>query len=162
MTRPHVRKGGVLMALLSLAGCHSFTPVDRSAIEPGQSLRVTLTREEALRQVEALGDLREQIQGTVREAGGPSLGLTMASPPAYAVGDPRAAGLRSYLELPWSGVERVELKRFDWVRTGLFAAAAAVVTVAILEVTDDSGGGNGEGGGVDQQRVRIPLLTFRR
>lgn len=150
-----------LFAAPLVAGCHTFTPVDRSQLEPGQSVRVTLTPNESAAQVQHLGSLRASLQGTVGELGETGLGLTLASNTGVTPGGPASTGLRTYLELPWNGVSGVEVKRMDWVRTGLLAAGAAVVTVVILDVADLSGGRNDEGG-VNEQRVRIPLLSIAR
>ncbi|HSG48779.1 MAG TPA: hypothetical protein VLA43_13245, partial [Longimicrobiales bacterium] len=152
--------GALLLAPL-LAGCHTFTPVERSQLQPGQSVRVTLTPAESVNHVQLLGSLKESVQGTVREVEASNLGLTLATAPPPVPGSPANTGLRSYLELPWSGVSGVEVKRMNWLRTGLLAAGAAVVTVVILDVADLSGGSNNEGG-VNEQRVRIPLLTLSR
>lgn len=152
--------GALLLAPL-LGACHTFAPMERSQLQPGQSVRVTLTPDESARQVQILGALRESIQGTVRETGGGGLGITLATNTAVTPGGPASTGLRTYLELPWNGVSEVEVKRISWARTGLLAAGAAVVAVVILEVADLSGGSNDEGG-VNEQRVRIPLLSIAR
>lgn len=147
--------------LPAMAACHTFNPVDRSALEPGNAIRVTLTPAESGRQLERFGRFRGSLEGTVRDLEGPTLGLTLPADLPPPAGSPASMGLRSYVEVPWEGVAGVEVKRISWVRTGLLAAAATVATVVILDVTDDSGGGRGDGG-VDQQRVSVPLLTFRR
>lgn len=152
---------GALLVAPLLVGCHTFTPVERSDLQPGQSVRVTLTPDESANQVQSLRALRESVQGTVREVGDGGLGITLATNTAVTPGGPASTGLRTYLELPWNGVSGVEVKRINWLRTGLLAAGAAVVTVVILDVADLSGGSNDEGG-VNEQRVRIPLLSISR
>lgn len=160
MKRPSILAATGLLPFL--AGCHTFNPVATSALEPGDAVRITLTRQESANQLERLGAFRESLQGTVRDLEGSALGITLPADLPPPTGSPANAGLRSYLEIPWDGVAGVEVKRIDWVRTGLLAAGAAVAAVVILDVADDSGGGSGGGGGVDQQRVSVPLLTFRR
>lgn len=151
----------VLLVAPLVAGCHTFSPIERSELRPGQSIRVTLTPGESVNQVQRLGALKESLQGTVRDLGDGGLGITLATNAAVAAGSPVSTGLRTYLDLPWAGVSGLEVKRLDWTRTGLLVAGTAAVAVLILDVADFSGGG-GQGGGTDQQRVSIPLLTLSR
>ncbi len=155
MRKPIHLLGALL--LVPLAACHTFAPVQRGDLVPGQSILVTLTPQASADQVQALGSLRRSVQGTVRDVEGSTLGLTLAS----ANGEAASSGLRTYLELPWNGVAGIEQKEFSWLRTGLFAGGAALVTVVILNVADDSGGGDGEPGGINEQRVSIPLFSIR-
>lgn len=160
--KPRLFRPGGLLLVPFVAGCHTFSPVDRSALEPGNAIRITLTAEESVRQVERLGGLRTSVQGTVRDLDGPSLGLTLPADVPPPPGSPASTGLRSYVEIPWPGVAALEVKRISWARTGLLAAAAAVATVVIMDVADQSANDGSGGGGVDQQRVSIPILSFHR
>jgi len=147
-----------LLAAPWLAGCYAYADVDRAAVSPGATVRVSLEREEAVRHVDALGGLRERVEGQVAEQTGPSaLALTVRHTATPAQG----GMFNAFVTFPWNGVTRVELKRFSPTRTGLVAGGAAVVAVAVLSVLEGSSdAGQGEGPGTEDA-VRIPLLRVR-
>lgn len=153
LTRTARRTLASLPACLALAGCYSFAPVDRAVLEPGMSVRITLEREEVLRQADARGDLDPVLRGTITDqTTEETLGLLY-----------RPAGtsrFNRFLAVPWSGVRQVEAKAFSPARTVGLVAIGAAITVAVIAVTDQSGENTGEDPPGDNL-VSIPLPWFR-
>ncbi|MEZ4414930.1 MAG: hypothetical protein R3E10_04185 [Gemmatimonadota bacterium] len=147
---------GVAVAT-ALGACQTFAPVDPRAVEAGDPVRVTLTREEALKQADVIGELTERVEGRVAEpTDAAALALTIP-----ARGSTPATGSRfnTYLALPWDGLVSVEEKRFSWARTGALAAVTGVAVAVILSVTEGSSqGGPGEG---PPDNSDIRFLGFR-
>jgi len=153
-----IRRAGLLFALIATTGCHTYAQIDRAAVTPGQNVRVEIERQEAVRQVEALGSLETSIQGTVRELSTESVGLTIRDPSTIA-GSP---GFNTFITFPWDRVVLVEEKRFSLARTGAMAAIGAVITYAILNIADNSTSDPDPGTGTDSQLVRIPIFSVGR
>lgn len=123
---------GLTLLVLALEGCYAFGPTEPSAVAPGMGVRVTISQEEALRQVEALGGLVTEVRGTVTEQTDDQiLGLSFR-----AVGLGPNARFNSFVLVPWGSVEQIESKTFSTFRTVAAAALGVVMTVAILSVAD--------------------------
>lgn len=147
----------VLVATGVLSGCHTWTEMEPGPVPVGTRVRVTLTPEEAVRQVEGLGSLRQVVPGTVVQGAGEGM-LALATPRGGA--SPGTRGFNDYLSVPWSQVVRLEGKQLSLTRSVGLAAGMGVGAALILSVTDGSArDGNGETPGPNQA-VRIPLLRF--
>jgi hypothetical protein len=145
-----------LLALLVLtSGCYTWHDVSREAVAPGTDLRVTLEREVALQRIEDAGELRLTVSGTATEqTDASSLGLTTRL---------RGSTFNSFEALPWSGIVRIEEKRFSWLRTGGMAALGAGATIAILSVLEGQTDEGSEGPPINESGVvRVPLFTIGR
>jgi hypothetical protein len=152
-----VRRSAAMLALWALAGCQAFVETDATAIAPGTAVRVTLERDEALRQADVLGGLETAVQGRVNErTDGTTLALAVSGRGASASDGSRFS---AFVQIPWAGISRIEEKRFSPVRTAALAAVGAVVTVLVLQLTDESAGGEGEPGGPNNQ-LRVPILRI--
>lgn len=146
-------------ALLLATGCFAWTevPAPTGPVASGTEIRVTLTREEALRQAGEEGDVRTVIPGRVVEDEDGRLGLTTRGARSPA----EARLFRDYREVPWSAVVRVEEKRFSPWRTAALVAGAGVATAIILSVAEgQSEQGEGDGPGTNEA-FRVPLLRLR-
>lgn len=143
------------LASLSMSGCHRYVEIAPEMVSPGDVIRVTLDRQEALRLAGERGELQEELTGTATEQTDERrLGMSYVGT--------RGSDFRDYLEVQWDAVQRVEGQEISWVRTAGLGALAAVVTVAILEIADESAGKNGEGGGINEsQWTRIPFWSLR-
>lgn len=144
------------VAVVATSGCYTWHDIAREDLVAGTDVRVTLDRETALRRLEDAGDeVRLTVSGTSTEqTDATALGLTTRL---------RGSDFNSYESLPWSGIVRVEEKRFSWARTGGLAALGVGATVAILSVIEGETDDGSDGGGIDEAPVaRIPLLTIRR
>ncbi len=146
-----------LLLLVATAGCHSYAQIHPSTVTPGQSVRVEIERQEAVRQVELLGSLDTSIQGTIRESSDRVVGLTIRDPNTNA----GQTGFNTFVSFPWAQVIRVEEKRLSVARTGAMVAIGSVIVLAILNIADNSSGTN-DPGGPDQQRVQIPIFSIGR
>jgi hypothetical protein len=119
---------------------------------------VTLSPEEALRQQETVGALRQQIEGEIVEADPDGrLGLTVPRPPSSPS---QRAGLNTYVTLPVSSIVQLEEKRFSAARTALLAGAGAAAAVAVLAVIEAVAGDGGDEGPPNNARVRLPIRRF--
>lgn len=157
-----MRAHRVLLVMLTagLAGCYAYVPSSPQEVQPGQSIRLRLTPEEAA----SLQDLRltnpRLLEGTLLESG--SAGWVLE---AMVGGGPVQAGAASRtlvqrVSVPSSGVLEVELKELDKVRTGLLVGGGGAVLLAVIA---KAGGGSGteDGPGTDVPEARrIPLIRF--
>lgn len=150
-----VRRGVAALAMLLASGCYSFHEVAPGSVTPGATVRVTLSAEEAVRQQQGLGGLRQQVEGEVVpvETAG-SLGLTIPLREGSPADRP---GLNTFLDVPWTSVTRIEEKRLSVGRTAGLVGAGAAATVAILAV---STGGTGGGEDPPSNSVLVPVLRL--
>lgn len=150
-----------LLFLLTLPGCYSYHAIPVTSTTTGQTVRVTLSPEEAVRQQETVGALRQRVEGEVVEKGTDgSLGLTVPRP---ASSPSQRASLNTFVTLPPSSIVQVEEKRFSVGRTALLAGAGAAAAVAVLAVVEAVAGDGGDEGPPNNARVRIPIgrIFFR-
>jgi hypothetical protein len=155
MNRLVVRAGAIAGILIASSGCYSYVEVPVDTVRPGQAVRVTLDRAEALRRAEERDEFQQQITGTATEqTTAEALGLSYIGT--------RGSDFRDFMLVNWQSVERVEGREISWLRTGGLAALGAVVAVAILEIADNSSGTPGEGGINESAWTRIPLFRISR
>jgi hypothetical protein len=155
MNRLVVRAGAIALLLVASSGCYSYAEIPVDAVRPGQAVRVTLDRAEALRRAEEREEFQQQVTGTVTEqTTAESLGLSYVGT--------RGSDFRDFMLVNWASIEQVEGREISWLRTGGLAAIGAVVAVAILEIADNSSGAPGEGGINESPWTRIPLLRIAR
>jgi len=148
----------VLLCGLITSGCYSYRPIPAASVAPGQTVRVTLSPEEALRQQENVGALRQQIEGEVVETDPDGrLGLTVPRPPSSPS---QRGGLNTFVTLPASAIVQLEEKRFSAARTALLAGAGAAAAVAVLAVVEAVAGDGGDEGPPNNARVRLPISRF--
>lgn len=143
--------------LVVVAGCQSFTRIEPATVNPGAAIRITLDREETLRQADRLGQLQSVINGVATDASdGSSLSLTYRLPSPTPTQPNRFNGL---MTVPWANIVQVEKRHFSAGKTVGLVAVGAAITVAILVVNDESGGGPSEGGPTPNAAI-IPLLRW--
>lgn len=148
----------LMLALPFLGGCYAYADIDGAAVSPGSTVRVSLDRAEAVRQIDALGGLRERVEGRVTEQTTESaLALTVRQAATPAAG----GRFNAFVVLPWSSLTGVEVKRFSPQRTALAAAAAGAVVVATLSVLNAITDGDPSEGPNTNDAVRIPLIRLR-
>jgi hypothetical protein len=147
-----------VLAVPLLVGCYSYAEIDRASVAPGATVRVALDRQEAVRQIDVLGGLRERVEGQVMEqSNGASLAMTVRQSATPSDG----GRLNAFVTLPWTSVTLVEVKRFSLFRTGAVVGGGAVVAVAVLSVLEGgSKTGPGEGPGTNNA-IRVPLIRVR-
>lgn len=145
-------------ALPALGGCYTYTLADRSAVAPGATVRVSLSRDEAVRHIDALGNLRERMEGQVQaQSDASTLALTVRRTDTPADG----GRFNAFVSLPWTGVTQVEVKRFSPKRTGLAVVGAGALGYGLLTVLEAVTQGEGREGPTPDEAVRIPLLRLR-
>ncbi len=128
----------LLAAGLALAsGCYSYAPVRVDSLTPGQTVRVRLTPEEAMRLEEMRRTDNRLMEGTYLETSG----LQMTVNTQVSRTDPMAGtrALIQTIDVPLSQVVEVEERSFDRVKTGaVVAGLAAGLVWAIIEATGDA------------------------
>lgn len=145
-----------VVAALSTTGCYTWRDVAPEALAPGVDVRVTLDRETALARLQNGGDeVRLSVSGTTTDrTDARALGLTTRV---------RGSAFNSFEALPWSGVVRVEEKRFSWSRTGGLAVLGLGAAVGILSVIEGQTDDGFDGPPIDEAPVaRIRLITIAR
>jgi hypothetical protein len=155
-----MRAGFVALVLFGLtsSGCYKYVELDPATLAPGQEIRVTMTREETMRQADVLGSLEERVQGTVApQSTEEGLALTFRSPLSTAAGPQ----FRSFTTIPFQEITLVEGRAFSWGRTAVAVGVGAVVAGGVLALTTGGGEGErGEGGDPDNS-LRFPILQVR-
>jgi hypothetical protein len=152
--RYELRGAAVLITALQLVGCYAYGQVEPASVRAGETVRVTITSEEALRQEDVLAGLRSTLEGQVVESDASgSLGLTLPRPGASPA---ERTAFNTFVAVPWSSVTRVEEKRLSKGRTILLAAAGAAAAVGILALA--TGGTGGEEPPPSNSLVGLPLL----
>jgi hypothetical protein len=144
------------MALVAflVSGCYSYRPLPMTAAVPGQTVRVTLSPEEALRQQENVGALRQQIEGEIVESSSAGIGLTVPRP---ASSPAQRGGLNTFVTLPPTSIVQLEEKKFSAARTARFAGAGAAAAVAVLAIVEAVAGDAGDEGPPNTSLIRIPI-----
>jgi hypothetical protein len=148
-----------VLSVLAGSACYSYVEVPADAVAPGDKIRVTMTREEVLRQADILERLDEDLEATVM-TNDPGAGLSVTFPdPNSAVAGPEFNRL---ITIPWGGVVRVEGKDFSLPKTlGAIGIGAVIAGSVVALVTGgDQGDRSGEGPPIDEDRW-IPLPLFR-
>ena len=144
-------------AAVALSGCFTYVPVDRSAVAPGEEVRVFVSRTGMAELPEALATER-WLRGTLREWSGDGLqlGVPIARPRDGYVAD----DIRQDVTLPTPHVLEVERREFSRGRTAaLVGGAAALAAAGIYAITVNDGSDTDEPD-PGPEIVRIPFLTF--
>jgi hypothetical protein len=145
-----------LLALPSATGCYTFTPLERTALSPGEEVRLTLSP--------AGVDLMSQITGRAGRAVEGHLvewhhdEVVVAVPVPFAHARPQGSLPRQPVPIPMADVLLVERKMLDWKRTTLaLAASSAVAGMVIWRAAGGGGGGLDRGDNGGPTFLRIPL-----
>lgn len=151
--------GAAALTVLLSSACYTFVEVPADAVAPGDKIRITMTRDEVLRQADLLERLDEELEATVME-NDPGTGLSVTFPdPNSAVAGPEFNRL---ITIPWGGVVRVEAPEFSLPKTVGAVAIGAVIVGAVVAVV--TGGNQGDRSGetppIDQDRW-APIPLFR-
>ena len=144
--------------LVLMAGCYTFVPIQSAAVRPGTQVRITLDREETLRQADALGQLQSVITGVTTDGtNAASVSFTYRLPSPTPSQPNRFNGLMS---VPWSSVVQIEEQRFSAGRTIGLGALGALVAVAVLAATEGGTSQEGDTPGPDVDAALIPIFRF--
>lgn len=144
----------LLLAAAVSAGCYTYGEVRPASVRPGETVRVTITSQEALRQEEALSGLRSTVEGQVVESDASgTLGLTVPRPDGSPA---ERTAFNAFVTLPWTSITRVEEKRLSRGRTFLLAAAGAVAAVGVLALA--TGGTGAVEPPPSNSLIALPLL----
>lgn len=149
------------VVLILVTGCYSYAPARLESIAPGQAVRVRLTAEEAERLEPVRVTDARLMEGVVVERAGAE--LLMDSHVGSL--DPQR-GRRSLVQrinVPVAGIQEVELRRLDTLKTGAAVGGFALATTAIILAARGGGIGSRDGGGdlPEFHGWDIPALRIR-
>lgn len=139
-----------------LSGCYSYHEVAPRSVAPGSEVRVRIASEEAVRQVQVLGGLRETIEGEVantQQDG--AIGVIVRRLPD---GPAQRAEYSSIVMLPNGAIIMIEEKRFNAIRTAMFAGGATAAALAALAIRASATSNGGEPPPINE--LRIPLIRW--
>lgn len=143
------------LAVIIVSGCYSYREVPRERIAPGSTVRLRIAAEEAVRQQQVFGELRETLEGRLVEPTSPgALSLVLRLRPH----GPAERGYSTVVNVPEAAITRVEAKRFSPARTALFAGAGTAAAVAALAIHASATSDGPEPPPV--QEMRIPLFRW--
>ena len=154
----------ILVALMlpALAGCHTFQPVDRGELAPGQTVRVRVTGGYA----DSLGVLLQRddarvVEGVIVEEDDASMMLDVAV--SSELQGMTFESFNQRIDVPSEETVEVELRELDKRRTIAVSTLAAVAIGGIIarQLTADGGGAQLPGtGGPQDAVVSVPLLQI--
>ena len=136
-------------ALLS-SGCFSYRATTLESVGPGETVRVRISPEEADRLVEVRLTDERLVDGVLVANGGDGLLLDTT----LGVSDPSRGtrALTQRITIPISEVREVEMRRINWLKTGVVGGAIAAGVGVVIAAAAAGGGGSpdpGGGGGVE-------------
>jgi hypothetical protein len=141
--------------LLVASGCFSYQPTRLESVEPGSSIRVRVSAEEAERLISVgLGE-RRLVDGTLVRNGVDGLMLDADVTTASSPGGRRALVQR--VSIPTGEILEVEQRELDRVRTGLAAGGLTAVVAAVIISQLEGGRGSDQPPGPDPSELRVPL-----
>lgn len=152
--------GLLLLGLLALSGCYSYSLVSPDQVAPGTRVRARITAVEAERLSEALGREARVLDGRVLDS--QTDGILLQVPSAVRSAGTSVQWLSQRVEISPQALVELEQRHLDrWRTAGAVAAAAAVVGYAAAEAFAGTGSPSGEGskGGTDRfigLMVRFP------
>lgn len=133
----------VIVAVLLLAACHAYQPIEQMPNAPGAHLAATLTPDGAVRVASLIGPRAAEVHGRYLASTDTSVVLSMTSV-ILADGQTQYwTGER--VELPRQAVERWAVERVARARTALLAGAL-VAASAIAHTSFGGSGAVGSGG----------------
>lgn len=147
--------GGVL---LGVAACHTYVPASPESVPEGAEVRALLSTESQTRLLQVSGmDLRE-LHGTLLRKRSDRLLFEVRVPDAMNTLTGRP--LYQRLDVAPADLLRIEQRRVDALRTGLFigAAAGAAALLTVLALSDQNPG-DPSNGPPPPPEARVPWLV---
>jgi hypothetical protein len=121
----------LLFGGLALGGCVQYTPIELAAIPPSQEVRVHVTDEGALRLVQRLGRITDEVTASVAPRASDSIAVTIWLGKHYP--GTQFENVRETVVFPRNEVTALRLRRLSTWRT---AAASAVALAGTLWLAD--------------------------
>jgi hypothetical protein len=138
-----VRAQLILMSLLAVSGCTSYTPLQLGQATPGYDVRVTLSDQGSVDLVPRIGARARQLEGAIRQASDSILVLSVRHVTREGGGSDTYDSLD--VTIPKQDIDVVERNQTSVSRSVL--AAGAIVATALLAAkgAGDLSGGKGNG-----------------
>lgn len=155
----HVRRALVAGVLVLATGCYSYVPGRLESVQPGEAVRVRLTREEAERlEPVRISDMRYMDGVVVQRSGSELLVDTHVGSL-----DPQRGrrALIQRINIPLTEIQEVELRRRDYLKTGAVVGGFALATTVVILAARGGGIGGRDGGGDLPEFRRFDLATLR-
>lgn len=143
-------------ALLVLAGCYNYTPVQSGAVPHGSDVRVHVARGVDLSAGAIPLEGGSTVRGKILRA--PTADTLFCDVLLQAPAQGTSRGLRSTVSIPMRAVEQVEVRSLDRARTGGLVAAGALLAWIIVDASFDihnAKEGTDEPGDTNQARITL-------
>jgi hypothetical protein len=156
-----MRRAGLLavlsVALVASGACYRYVETSPAALAPGSDVRVQVTRERAIELEEFLDqdDPREFEGEVISDA--PPEAIRLSVPFQGVEAGSARRGFNTFVDIPLGDFEGIQLREFDWLRTGGLVGASALVAAAVIEAFFDPFDGD-EGG--DPGDIDAAILTL--
>ncbi len=140
----------LLIALLALTGCYSYSLAPVESVTPGSRVRARVSAAEAERLGEIIGREDRLLEGRV--VSGNDDGLLLDVPSAVITAGTAVQWMNQRIELAPAALVELEIRRLDpWRTAGAAALIGTAVGYAAVRAFDAIGSPSGEGskGGVD-------------
>lgn len=152
-----------LAASLALAGCYRYAPVDPASAPVGSSVRIRVAPGVPLSvgTVPLRDGSARTIRGTLRI--GPSADTLLCDVLLDVPTDGAGRGLRGTVSIPVGGVQELEVRSPDRLRTLGLVGSGAILAVVILDAAFDirnAREGSDDPGGVNNARIVVFRVGF--
>jgi hypothetical protein len=156
---PHLR---LCAALVLVAGCYTYAPIDPAAVRSGTSVRARVSGAGADRLAPLLGTTDARlVNGRLVDVRTDTLIVEVPTVVQAGVGSSLET-LHQRVSIPRSDLLELETRRLDRVRTGLVAGSAAIlVSALVLNATKGNRGSDQPPGSGGPGEVRIPVAGVR-
>jgi hypothetical protein len=149
---------GLVLALLSTAGCYSFRPV--TTPQTGVDVRATLNVEAAIRRSEGLDEPIRFVDGRIVEYAADTLSLDVLV--ARSASMFQDVEIRDTVRLMTSEIASIEERRLSLAKTALFGAAAVGGAIVLVSGISSVVGGNEEDPPDGNEAILVPIFSVGR
>jgi hypothetical protein len=130
-------------ALIAVAGCVAYTPVQLRDSRAGYNVRVSLSDQGSVDLAPKIGVRARQVEGTLQQASDSSVVLSIRRVTREGGGDDTYDSL--VVPIPASDIATLERSRTSVSRSVLTASAIVVTALLAAKGAGDIGGGKGGG-----------------
>jgi hypothetical protein len=150
-----------LAALLLLAGCYAYAPIEPAAARPGTSVRARVSAAAGERLAPLLGIETRLLSGTLIDTWPDTMIVEVPTAARTVIGN-SLQPLHQRVSIARGELFELESRRLDRFRTGALAGAVALVvgTVLIEMIKGDPGKEDFPRGGGGNE-ARVPLAELR-
>ncbi len=147
---------GLVLALLSTAGCYTFRPV--TPPESGMDVRATLNVDAAIRRSQGLDDPIRYVDGRIVEYGPDAVSLDVLVARSASVF--QEVVIRDTVRLMTSEIESILARRLSVARTVLFGTIGVGGAVMLIAGISSIVGGNDDEPPDGNEAIVVPVFSL--